>query len=326
MANGERSFDLGPADRALKFYSMDELIERQLAHGAESEDAWLVSDLLPRTGLALLAADAKAGKTTLAMELAGSVVGGQQFLGRACFQGPVLYCAMEGQEAYYLGMVRRHVGEPNDRQFLLGRIDAERDHFVRLHDVAEEINPALIVMDTMAGFTAGLDTNKYDDMSAFAQRIQPVAEARQALILVLHHNRRTPPEGSKRPVHYVHGSAAIGAAYDVIMVLLENDEHSRTLKAEGREIEYLEHLEVRLDDHRRPYVFADGQKAARERAQEMKLLNCLHADGWSNQEWLKASGLNKSDYQRARDALLDQGLVLQKMNGRAQFYEPAHGR
>ena len=61
---------------------------------------WLLSDLLPADGLAMLAAAPKVGKSTLARCLAVAVAdpNRSEFLGRAVATGPVFHLALVYQQ------------------------------------------------------------------------------------------------------------------------------------------------------------------------------------------------------------------------------------
>ncbi len=59
------------------------------------KDFWLVPDLIPLSGLVVLASAPKAGKTCFATALARAVATGTDFLGKPVVQGPVFWCSHE---------------------------------------------------------------------------------------------------------------------------------------------------------------------------------------------------------------------------------------
>src|SRR5574337_964518 len=61
----------------------------------EETVAYCVDNMLPSSGLSILAGKPKAGKSTLARQLAVAVAQGQTFLGRKTSKGKVIYLALE---------------------------------------------------------------------------------------------------------------------------------------------------------------------------------------------------------------------------------------
>ena len=83
-----------PAQRGFKRISW-----AALKHKPQEAVEWVVEDIFRRNGQSLLISPPKAGKSSLARNLARCVALGLPFLGRPVLQGPVIYMALEELEA-----------------------------------------------------------------------------------------------------------------------------------------------------------------------------------------------------------------------------------
>jgi putative DNA primase/helicase len=112
-----------------------------LAEPDEATD-WLVADLLPMGGLGFVGAKPKAGKSTLCRSLAVAVVRGDDFLGRRCVQGTVVYLALEEKRSE----VRRHfrmLGADADDALLIHVAKAPKDALAAMLRLIREHTPTL---------------------------------------------------------------------------------------------------------------------------------------------------------------------------------------
>ncbi|MEU8312911.1 AAA family ATPase [Micromonospora sp. NPDC049033] len=180
----------------------------------------LIRDLLYRNSTAWLIGLPGNGKSFVALDFAGCVGTGEPWQGCRVERGTVLYVVAEG-----LSGVRQRVraweasmGRPmTGVQFLPVAVQAangpEWQTFV---DLAAELRPALIVIDTQARVTVGLEENSAKDMGEFVQRVEQLRVATGACVLVVHHQGRSG--------EHMRGSTALeGAATTIIRVKKDDD-------------------------------------------------------------------------------------------------------
>jgi hypothetical protein len=169
-----------------KLLTRDEVIKRPPPES-------LVDRLLFRSTLALLYGKPKSYKSFLALDLALSIASGRRWGDRTTAQGPVIYVAAEGlaglgkrlqawEQAY--GHLRQdgdgfHVLPEVVRLLQAGDVGA-------LVELAVDMRPALVVLDTLNRCLVGGDENNSRDMG---QAIDAADQIRQtgSTVLIVHH-------------------------------------------------------------------------------------------------------------------------------------------
>jgi RecA-family ATPase len=224
--------------------------EAARARGETPED-WLVEDLLPRGQLVILAAPAKHGKTTLAVQLCDALERGVPFLGKP-IPKPVRTLVLEAdmsdrmwERAWFHDYAALHPSAvtcetcrphyltdlgtgPNVD--LLGA--AERR---RVKQVVHTRKPEFVVVDAL------------ETSVSYSWNLNELSGARRAMvalrdvcgldttILVLHHIRKPPSEGDEA-IHSVAGHHALTASADAVWVLTKAGDHGGTLVGKGRAV------------------------------------------------------------------------------------------
>ncbi|WP_428660477.1 AAA family ATPase [Reyranella sp.] len=164
---------------------------------APEGEEWLVHDLLPKEGVAVIYGKWKSFKSFLALDLAAAIARRDRRLwaGRATRQGVVVYICCEGAggmrkriEAY------RQIHGLKDLDFYV--IAARPSLGVRAGDAGELIEairaavgddvPVLVIIDTLARTLAGKDENG-EGMRNFVDNAEDVADNFRCLVLAVHH-------------------------------------------------------------------------------------------------------------------------------------------
>jgi hypothetical protein len=202
----------------------------------EPEDAveWLVKGLLPESGLSLLVAKPKVGKSTLARNLALAVSQGQDFFGRTVQYGPVIYLALEEKRSE----VRKHfrdMGVTGKEPISVYVASAPVDGLQQVRQAAEQLKPVLIIIDPLFRFTRVKDGNDYAQMTQALEPLLVLARETRAHVLCVHHAGKT----SREDGDSILGSSAIRAAVDTSL-FLKKTERYRTISSEQRYGEALE--------------------------------------------------------------------------------------
>ena len=153
----------------------------------------LIDGILYRDTLAWLHGKPGHGKSFVALDWAGCVSVGWMWQGRVTMQGPVLYVIAEGVTG-----LRQRVRAWEDYadtragvaflpvavQFL-SALD-----LAAVIEVARDLHPVLIVVDTQARVTVGADENSARDMGEFVAAADRLRRATGACVLFVHHESR----------------------------------------------------------------------------------------------------------------------------------------
>lgn len=191
-------------------------------------EQWLVDKLLPKSGLGLILAAEKTGKSFFALQLALCVGAGVDFVDRPVRRSSVLLIEEEGSPAGYQRRMRRQVAA-------LGLDPAAVSaHFlvrkqVRLDDPAildaigalvRELGIRLVVVGPLSQVAQIEDENKSGEINALVRRLNGFVAEHELLLLLVHHRRKSGngqgrPKGVSAFFESARGSNALVAAIDV---------------------------------------------------------------------------------------------------------------
>lgn len=190
---------------------------------------WLIKNVLPASGIALLYAKPGEGKSFLAIDLAEGIAHGTEAWGHKFEPGTVVYVVAEGFE----GLGKRmegwrsfHGNIPAGNNFIAYpqavnfREAGEVSKFIEgvRHELLVQKNLLrLLVIDTLSQNFGGGDENSQAAMSAFVGNIQTIVAHFGCLALVLHHTSRSSPESTRG------SSVADGAADAMLLVSQQGD-------------------------------------------------------------------------------------------------------
>jgi hypothetical protein len=181
---------------------------------------WVVTDRIPAGGVILLVAAPKAGKSTLARELAAAVGSGGTWLGWHTARGPVWMLIFQDKRSE----VRKHFrslgvtgGEPI--RFFIDQ--PAGDLLPRLHALAEQERPALIVVDMLAGLLPVKDLNDYAQVTQRFEPLLKLSRTSGAALLLLHHG--SAHGVAREGLDAALGSTALSGSVDNVLVLRRVD-------------------------------------------------------------------------------------------------------
>jgi AAA domain len=154
----------------------------------------LIDGILYRNSLAWLHGKPAAGKSFVALDWAACVAAGLPWQERETFPGPVLYVIAEGST----GMGRRkraweeQAGERMAVTFLPVPVQLRQLPDVHaLAVIAVEMRPVLVVFDTQARVTVGLEENSARDMGLLVDAAEQLRACCGACVLFVHHEPRS---------------------------------------------------------------------------------------------------------------------------------------
>lgn len=180
----------------------------------------LIKGIIYRDSLVWLQGKSGDGKSFLALDMAGCIATGDIWQVYPTTRGDVLYIVAEGVSG-----IRWRVRAWEDAmgQTMTGirwlPNPVQADDLVQwsaLIQLVAELQPALIVIDTQARVTVGLEENAAKDMGVFVDKLEKLRKASAACVLVVHHQGRNG--------EHMRGSTALdGAAATIIKVVKEED-------------------------------------------------------------------------------------------------------
>jgi hypothetical protein len=188
-----------------------------------SDPTYLVQDLLPDVGLAVVFGAEKCGKSFWLFDVMMHVALGWPYRGRDVIQGGVIYCALEGGR----GFARRIVAfrqeflpqDPDPIPFWLldVRIDLIKEHAALIAAIRSQLNntkPAAVVIDTLNRALVGSE-NDDEDMGRFIAAVDAIRDTFNCLVVIIHHT----PLSGKRP----RGHSSLGGADDCQISVERNE-------------------------------------------------------------------------------------------------------
>ncbi len=157
---------------------------------------YIVKGLIPRNGLTVIWGPPKSGKSFFTFDLLMHVALDWDYRGRRVEQGPVGYCAFEGQNG-----IKRRV-EAFRQQSLSEQTDIGVPFYLQptsldlVKDCAELIaairatlgdtKPIVVVLDTLNRSLKGSESSD-EDMSAYVKAADAIREAFDCAVVIVHH-------------------------------------------------------------------------------------------------------------------------------------------
>lgn len=181
----------------------------------------LIGGVLYRDSLAWLYGPPGCCKSFMAIDIAGCIGTGNVWQGFGPVkQGAVLYVVAEGVSGIkkrVRAWERAMSTEMSNVNFLPVAVQAgNAEDWLALAELVQEMQPALIVLDTQARVTTGLEENSAKEMGQFIHRVEQLRKVSGATILVVHHTGRSG--------EHMRGSIAVdGAATTTIKVTKSDD-------------------------------------------------------------------------------------------------------
>lgn len=282
--------------------------------------AWLVEDIIPERGLAVIYGQPESGKSFAALAIAFSIATGRPFFSQVVHQGPVIYVAAEGSAG--LGQrvdAWKQSAEWYDRagvQFLTGPVDLSDLESVGAFAHAVQAlpdPPRLIVFDTLARSLVGGDENSSKDVGVLIHHASLLQKMLKVAVLFIHHTRK---DGETE-----RGSSALRGAADV-MIRCDREKGSQLITLvcdKAKDAPHFTNIAMELVQvaDSCALIAANGALAVTDLLRAptaMQALRSLHIsapldEGLPTTRWLKVSGLSDRTFYRDRTRLLTWGYV-----------------
>ena len=288
-----------------------------------AEPVPLVGDILYRDSLVWLIGRPGSGKSFIALDLAGSIGAKETWQGLATQGGGVLYLAAEGA-AGVKQRVRAWESSTGHAMtgvhFLPVPVQAaDPGAWAALVALVAELGVVLVVVDTQARVTVGMEENSATDMGTFVERLEELRRASGACVLVVHHQGRSG--------EHMRGSTALeGAANTVIRVTKDEDEITLECVKQKDAPEF-DKIHLRLVKHGLSAIVSLMFDETPMRTDTLAIKRMM-IDWWNSHEtdWVSVSTLiespsiSKATFHRAKKPLENAHLIEARGEANARRY------
>lgn len=179
----------------------------------------LIRDVLDLDSESWIISKAGGFKSFVALDMACHVALGLAWRGRPVAQGPVVYVVAEGRKSIgqrLRAWIQTYEQRPKDLHVLPRPVQV-RDGagWAVLVEACRRLAPVLVILDTQARITVGLNENDNGEMGVLTEAVRRMKEATGACVLVVHHQGRSGEDGR--------GASAIDGAQDTELKVVRPD-------------------------------------------------------------------------------------------------------
>ncbi|WP_328314145.1 helicase RepA family protein [Streptomyces sp. NBC_00442] len=171
-----------------------EALEAELLDSAALDDIEplepVITDVLYRDTLARVYGASGTFKSFMTLDFAGCVGTGMAWHGQDVTQGPVIYLVAEGMRGIRkrVRAWEQHHGCRMTGVFFLPRpVQAMDPEWLVLVELCRRRRPALVVIDTQARVTVGIEENSNTEMGRVVDRMEQLRGTSGACVLLVHH-------------------------------------------------------------------------------------------------------------------------------------------
>lgn len=293
----------------------------------------IIEGVLYFDSLAWLVGRPGCGKSFVGIDWAGHIGSGLDWCGFRTVQANVLYVSPEspGGVAQRVQAWEQAMGQEMTNVWWLTVAPQAiaTGHFQALTELALEKQAKVIVLDTQARMTLGMEENSSKDMGAFIDKIERLRSATGACVLNVHHT----PRGAD----HLRGSTALeGAAGTIVVVKKEGDELTLSADPEAggktKDTVAFEPIKLRLIPHGKSAIVAVTLNERSDREISMGVAASLRQwwhqfgpDPVSVSQLVDTETFSKKTFFRNIRALVSQGVILKTGKGNATRYAMAAG-
>lgn len=272
-------------------------------------------DILFKDCLAWMVGKPGCMKSFTALDMAGCVATGETWQGYPVTQGPVLYLVAEGVRgtkkrvrAWEKSMGRQMTGVMFLPVAVQSKNGSQWDGFVEL---VRELTPSLIVIDTQARVTVGVEENSNTEMGEFVDRAERLRVASGACVLIIHHIGRNGDTGR--------GATTLDGALSTIIKVTKDDDRVELECQKNKDGQEWQPIRLRAVPTGESVVLVlDGFGAAARQVNRPWL-----ADWWATHEGepvsvsvlVKSGVVTEATFHRHKLALIREGLVTRDGEG-----------
>jgi len=258
---------------------------------------FVIQDLLPASGLAVIGGKPKMGKSLIMIDLGLAISSGGRFLNVFDVKASeVLYLALEDTDRRMKARIKKMIPDcpPSGRLHLAFSWDNQG------HEAMSSLgswldahqNVKIVIIDTISRFSPSFSGVKYSDQYVNFAELKKFADTRNIIVMIVHHLKKTK---SNDPFEMLYGSNAVAGAADTIWILQrERGEPFATLQVSGRDIPD-QFLSMKIDESLLCWTVIDPMTEKLIKREFLKVYNILKTKGsvMSLTEISIASGFKK---------------------------------
>jgi AAA domain len=288
-----------------RLYTFAEMLEQPAIE-------WLLGGLIPSGSLATLTGKWGAGKSFLATAWVLCVGTDRSWLGRDVQGGGCLYVAAEGCRPERLRAYVERWPLPMEPRVWWRKQELPLADAAQIDAILRQVDglpnaPRLIVLDTWARCTVGLQENDASDTAIAVTTCARLQRETGAAVLALHHPPHNTPDRGR-------GSSALDAAADTCLLLAEKDGALSLRVTKQKDGEPGAPIGLRLAPCGPSVVVELDDGTSHDfTASEAEALDALRRiavpGGVTATEWRKATGLPERTFYDARGKLVQRGTV-----------------
>lgn len=285
----------------------------------------LIDGVLFRDTIAWLQGKPGDGKSFVALDMSGCVGTGEHWQGHPVTTGPVIYLAAEGVSG-----IRQRVraweqamgtAMTNVRWLPLPVQASDRTQWSALIELVREQTPILIVIDTQARVTVGMEENAAKDMGVFVDRLERLRRASAACVLVIHHMGRNG--------EHMRGSTALEGAAATILKVVKDEDVLTLSNPKQKDAEEFEDVQLRLvpTGSSADLMPTDGPRSGDATKVSSSVIKMARAwwetfgrDEVTANKLIKAEVATERSFYRNVKVLITRGEVIKQIAGRSTYY------
>jgi len=294
---------------------------------ALEDPKWLIDNLLLEKSFAVLYGPPGSGKSFIALSMAKSIQTGTDFLGHKIRNpGSVLYVAAEdihGFKRRVEAWKAHHQPPPTEHGIrFLGQAVILNDTATldRIVSAIKGSKATIVIFDTLARCTPGVEENSSKDMGKIIQMIDNIRQKTGAVVLLVHHSGKDTGRGAR-------GSNALLGAVDTEIECSDRKLKITKQKSSAPGEPTCFKLEPACDSVVPVYRRFDDTGDTTKRDVVLQALRdiCPTGSSVTNGQWedaTKDAGIGRSMYFMHRKLLIDQENVTQHGSDRAARFSP----
>ena len=297
-----------PKRKALR----DRLVRNDLLMSTAPETIeYLVPELLPCNELFIVAAPPRGGKSLLMMALAHAVATGGKFMDRPCCQGSVIYVNLEDGPAKI--RQRQEFQAWGEGLPIWWIDDFKLSEINELIEICHEIEPSLIILDTLSRVKSGGDEGA--DMTPILEPLQIFAKQQDCSVVAVHHTRKLSADAleSVDPFDLIRGHSSIRATARGAWLLAKGEHNDRLIVEHGNG---KHDLAIHLNPANLIWTVLGKWKPAADQSMRDRVLDYLTIEGEAtNQQIAAALGCNQRSLATVLWRLQSDDLISKRAGG-----------
>jgi len=242
---------------------------------------FIIENLLPASGLAVVGGKPKMGKSLMMTDLGLAIASEGRFLNVFDVRASeVLYLALEDTDRRMKGRIKKMIPDcpPSGRLHLAFNWDNQGPGALSSLgswlDAHQKVK--IVIIDTISRFSPSFSCGKYGDQYEKFAELKRFADTRNILIMVIHHLKKTK---SNDPFEMLYGSNALAGAADIIWILQRERSHLfATLQVSGRDIPD-QFLSLKIDESLLCWTVIDPMTEKLIGQEVLKVYNILKTNG-----------------------------------------------